>query len=241
MKTAFHIKAVCAVLLIGSALPAVAQQAVGRPALDPSLEGTRVSSSKDAAEELARYARCVVAQRYDRVRAMVLAPYGSKEQIEAADKVTQGLGDSCLKGGFDLIELRVRPDYLAGSAAQAMVLAEYPDLPAVIQSIAFDDAAERERAVQLGATERFGRCLVRRDSAAVQALLSAAPASDQERQAVSALKEDMGWCLAEGSTLRITQMFLRNVTAVAAYRLAQEVSPRSRKRASAARAGARNA
>jgi hypothetical protein len=96
----------------------------------------------------------------------------------------------------------------------------------VIGGVEVDVAAEQAQAARLTATERFGRCLVWRDPRSVQALLQSIPSSNEAKQAVAGLKDDMGMCLAEGSTLRINELFLRNATGVAAYRLAQQLRPR---------------
>jgi hypothetical protein len=223
----FSLAAVCVTLLV--AAPALGQE----PPPNPNQAGYQAPPAKQAEHEFAVYARCVAARRYERARNAVLAPYGSAEQSEAASKVTLGVGDSCLRTGLGSVYMTIRPDVLVGGLGQALVLKDFPDLPAVIGAAVVDPAVEREQAAQLTPDERFGRCVVWRDPAAVHALLSADRYSREERQAVAELKEDMGYCLVEGSTLRINQAFLRNVTGIAAYRLAQQISPRGRKGASA--------
>jgi hypothetical protein len=205
---------------------ALPQRAAAQLGVETSGDRYRETSGKYAAQDLARLARCIVTQRYDRARSFVLAPYGSAEQVEGVAKVVRSTDDPCLRGGFDSVRMSVRPDVLAGGIAQALVLKDYPDLPSVIGGTQVDVAAEGERARQLNATERFGRCLVWRDPAAVHALLSSAHGSNEGRRAVEALKDDMGMCLAEGSTLKINELFLRNITGVAAYRLAHQIRPR---------------
>jgi hypothetical protein len=221
MRRALGIAAACAALVVGLAAPAAGQLGVAL-----SGERYRESSDKYAVRDMVILARCIVKRRYDRARTLVLAPQGSAEQREAADKVVRSHDDPCLSSGFDSMTLSVQPEVLMGGVAQALVLKDYPDLPAVVGGAQLDAEAERTQAAQLTAAERFGRCLVRRDAAAVQALLAAEHGSPASREAVAALKEDMGMCLAEGSTLRINELFLRNVTGVAAYRLAQQLSPR---------------
>jgi hypothetical protein len=211
----------CAAIAFGAAQPALGQFGV-----ETSGDRNRETPAKYALQDFVLFTRCIVSQRYERARSLVLRPYGSAEQMDAASKVVRSTDDSCLKGGIDSIRMAVRPDVLTGGLAQALVLKDYPDLPSVIDAVEVDLAAEREQAAGLSATERFGRCLVWRDPASVQALLQAVPASNEAIQAVEGLKDDMGMCLAEGSTLRINELFLRNVTGVAAYRLGQQLRPR---------------
>lgn len=221
MRRAPAVAAACAALALGLSAPAA-----GQLGIEVSGDRNRETTDRHAVRDLALFTRCIVDRRYERARSLVLAPYGSAEQVSAAAKVVRSTDDPCLKGGFDSIELSVRPDVLTGGVAQALVLKDYPDLPSVIGGVQLDPEAERVQAGQLTAAERFGRCLVRRDAAAVHALLTAEHGSTGSRQAVAALREDMGMCLAEGSTLRINELFLRNVTGVAAYRLAQQLRPR---------------
>jgi len=189
-------------------------------------EGVRQLKEEHAAQELKIYADCVASQRADRSRVLALAPFGSDEQAKAAEGVTRSVDDPCIQGGFDNVRLSVRPDMLAGAVARALVIRDYPDLPAVVDPAAVDAEAERARAAQLSVAERFGRCIVWNDAAGVQALLRADPLTSAERAAIDGLKQDMGMCLQEGSTLRLDRTFVRNVTAVAAYRLAQQLRPR---------------
>ena len=221
MRRCLGLAAACAALL-GVGAPALGQA----PPLNPNQYGFQAPPAKQAEHEFAVYARCVAARRYERARDVVLAPYGSEEQSKAASKVTQGVGDSCLRSGLGDVQMTIRPDVLTGGLAQALVLKDFPDLAAVIDAAPVDQEAERQKVAQLTPTERFGRCVVWRDPAAVHALLRADRYSPQEREAIAALKEDMGYCLVEGTTLRINEMFLRNVTGIAAYRLAQQISPR---------------
>ena len=189
-------------------------------------EATRVLSDQHAAQELGIYADCVARQRVHDARALALAAYGSNEAVQAADRVTRGIDDNCIQSGFDNVRLAVRPDVLAGAVAEALLRKDYADLPSVVDQAAVDAEAERARAAQLSVAERFGRCIVWNDPAGVQAMLRSPAGSQQERTAMDALKDDMGMCLQEGSTLRLNRPFVRTVAAVAAYRLAQQLQPR---------------
>lgn len=191
-------------------------------------EEYRKLSDKQAAQELAIYSECLASRREPRARALALAPYGSTEQARAADDLTRSIDEDCIQSGFDSVRLTVRGDVLAGAVARVFLIREYPDLPVVADASAVDVEAERARAAALGVAERFGRCVVWNDPAGVQALLKADQYSPAERTAIEGLKPDMGMCLQEGSTLRLERSFVRNVTAVSAYRLAQQIRPRAR-------------
>jgi len=219
-------------VIAGAATASLAQQLP-----DPNQSGYKDTPAQQAEHEFMIYVRCVATRRYERARNVVLAPFGSSEQDKAFNKAVLSVGDPCLRTGFGSVHMNVRPDVLAGGLAQALVTRDFPDLPTVIEGAAVDADRERQRVLQLTPTERFGRCIVWRDPAAVQALLRADPRSPGERQAVQTLKRNMGYCLVEGSTLRINAMFLRSATAIAAYRLGQEISPRGARGASAAGAG----
>ncbi len=191
-------------------------------------EEYRKLTDKQAAQELTIYAQCLATRRAERARALALAPYGSAEQVNAAAGLTRSIDEDCLQGGFDSVKITVRPDVLAGAVARTLLIRDYPDLPAVIDRTTVDVEAERVRAASLSVAERFGRCVAWGDPAGVQTLLKAGPGSSAERQAIAALNEDMGMCLQEGSTLRLSRSFVRDVAAVATYRLAQLLRPRAR-------------
>lgn len=207
--------AACAGLAAGAA-PAAAQ----------SPDGVRNLTQGQASQELAIYADCVASRRAKAARTLALAPFGSDMQVKAGAKVTQGIDDGCIQTGFDNVRMAVRPDMLAGAVARVMLNRDYPDLPAVIDRKAVDVEAERQRAAQLSVAERFGRCVVWSDPSGVQAFLRADPGTAAERAAIEALKQDLGMCVQEGNTLRLDRSFVRNVAAVAAYRLAQQLRPR---------------
>lgn len=201
----------------------------------PAKERYRGAASRDAAMELAAYSRCVANLRYDKARSLVLSPYASSQQAAAARQVIQRGNDDCMTdSSFGEARLGFAPEILAGGVAQVLVLKDYPDLPAMIGSYQWDAKAEAARSAQLNAAEIFGRCVVHRDSAAALALFSSQPASQNERVAIDRLRDDLGQCLAPGSTIKINGMFLRNAAGVAAYRLGQQIQPRCRK-ASASR------
>ena len=201
--------------LIVSAAPAAAQKP----------DELRQLPQRQAVHELGIFANCIAVRRTDRARALALAPYDTAEQQQAADRVMQRFDDVCLRGGFGSVRMSVRHDMLAGAVARVLLNREYPNLAQVIDPTTVDVASERLRAAQLGVPERFGRCVVWNDPAGVQALLRADPGSPAEAQAINGLKQDMGMCLEEGHTLRLDRSFVRNVTAVAAYKLAQQVRP----------------
>ena len=192
----------------------------------PADDRYRSAIQKDARREFADYSRCVVSNRYDRARAVVLAPYASDEQAKAMRSVVREEDENCLRGFMDDVRMRFSPAVLAGGIAQALVVKDYPDLPRLVAGFTIDPAQESARLAQLNAAEIFGRCVVQRDPASVLRLAASRPATPEEVAAINALRDDLGPCLAAGSTLKINEMFLRNVTAVAAYRFAQQIQPR---------------
>ncbi len=183
-------------------------------------------AAKDAARELATYARCVARNRYERARAMALLPYASAEQGQAANAIVRSGGDNCLKGGFDQLQMKLTGEVMAGAVAQALVLKDYPDLPALLAATPIDVEDEKARAASINAAELFGRCIVRRDPAAAHALFASLAETPEEKSAIARLRDDLPQCLAAGSTIKINAMYVRNVSAVAAYRLAQQIRPR---------------
>lgn len=202
--------------------------ATAGPALAQGPEGSRTLSAKQAAQELDIYVECLVKRRERAARVFALAPFASPEQAALMAQVTRKSDEDCIQGGFDHVRISVRPDMLAGAIARQLVARDYPDLAVVADRNAVDVERERARAAQLNVAERFGRCIVWSDPAGVQALLGAEPGSTAERQAVTGLQQDMGMCVEEGSTLRLDRMFVRNIAAVSAYRLAHELRPRGR-------------
>ena len=203
------------VLAVLQTLPAHAQGRDRERTLTPS----------QAARELANYADCLASRRKARAQALVLSPYASKAQAEAADRITRSIDEDCIRGGFDDVELTVRPDVLAGAVARALLHREYPDLPVVIEGSAINPESERTRAARLGVAERLGRCVVWNDPAGVQALIKADAGSPAERQAMAGLGDALGLCIQEGSTIRLNRPFVRDIAAISAYRLARELRP----------------
>ena len=195
------------------------------PSLAQAPDSVRMLNDKQAAQELEIYVNCIVKRRETAARALALAPFGSSDQLKLVGAVTRSLDEDCIQGGFDSVRVSIRSDVLAGAIARRLLARDYPDLPAVVDPAAVNVDAERARTAQLGVPERFGSCIVWNDPAGVQALLRSTPRSAEERQAVAALKEDMGMCLEEGSTLKLDVMFVRNIAAVAAYRLASNLRP----------------
>lgn len=218
---------------LGSALfmtgttPATAQSST-QWRTKPADDRFRAANAKDAAVEFAEYAGCVVERRTDYARAAVLAPYGSKDQRKAAQKVTDRDEDLCFRPGGEDMRLSFTSEMLAGGLAQLLVRADYPDLPILVSGYQPSPEDEATRVTGMDPSELFGRCITRRNPAGVVALVSSPSGSPTESQATRALTSDLSQCLASGSKLEITKTFLRNVTGVAAYRLAQQIAPRGR-------------
>ncbi len=219
-----------AIMALATAGTAVAQQRHSTEwRTKPAKDRYSAAHSVEAARDFADYTRCIAENRTDRARLVVLAPYASDEQERLLDRIiVRGRrGDNCIRVMLlDQVRMRFRPETFAGGIAQALVLKDYPDLPAIVGR--YQTSAEEERAAvaKLNAAEAFGRCVVRRDPGAALALLSSRTATPDERQAVNALRDDLPMCLSPGDTIKINEMFLRNTMAVAGYRLARQVEPR---------------
>ncbi len=181
------------------------------------------TSTKDAARDLAEFARCAAARRQSRVRDFLLAPYASAEQSSGFTKVVLAEDDPCIPASVGGSRMRLGPEVLAGALAQAMVLREYPELPAMMKVTVVDPAAEGALVARLHPAEAFGRCVVQRDPAAALALFASTSGKPEEAGAMTALADDLGPCLAAGSTLKVNRLFVRNVLGVAAYRLAHQL------------------
>lgn len=214
--------------------PASAQRSSTEWRTKPAESRFRPVAANDASRELHNFARCVANGRYDRARALVLAPYASSEQASVAKKIVVSSDDPCMTASYSEVRMRLNGQLLAGALSQALVLNDYPDLPTVIGSYTPVPPEENTRVAQLNSAEVFGRCVVRRDPAHVLALFSASPGTPAEDEAMRGLGDDLSPCLAVGSTLRVNRLFLRGVTGVAAYRLAQQVQPRERGRVTVA-------
>ena len=215
---------------LAAAAPAGAQQRSSTEwRTKPADSRFRAIAAKDAERNLATYARCVVQNRYERARSFVLSPYSSPEQAKAVARIVKTGGDVCLRGGFDEVRMKLSSNVMAGALAQALVLKDYPDLPAVVRSSQVAAEVESARAAQLHPEELFGRCIVQRDPASAYALFTSLAWTPDETGAIRSLGDDLANCLAAGSTIKINAMYVRNVSAVAAYRLAQQIQPRGAK------------
>ncbi len=186
---------------------------------------SRKVPDKDAQLELAAFSDCVASRRYQSARAFVLLRYASKEQNAAFSSVVPRRSeDGCFQSSFEDVEMTIQPQVLAGAIAQALIRRDYADLALVIQSAS---TLEQPLVAEMSAGELFARCVVQADPATVLALIQSQPGSVAEASSVGALRPRLGPCLAAGSELTINRTFIRNITAVAAYRLADSVKPRS--------------
>ncbi len=230
MKTSQIAIALGAALALAASGTAAAQQRHSTEwRTKPAKDRYSAAHSDEAARDFVDYTRCVADNRADRARLVVLAPYASDEQARLLDRIiVRGRrGDNCIRVALlDQVRMSFRPETFAGGIAQALVLKDYPDLPSVLARYQASADEERAQVARLNAAEAFGRCVVRRDPGAALALMAARIATPEERQAVNALRDDLPMCLAPGDTITINEMFLRNTTAVAGYRLARQVEPR---------------
>lgn len=177
-------------------------------------------NSADAGRALSKLARCVVSFRPEKARVLFQYPDRSAEQMAAAGKVLKRDEEHCLNDDFYARMSMPRP-LLVSALAEALVVKDYADLPAIVARAPAAPAAEK-----LDGNQSFGRCVVQRDAAGVLALLNAPWSSPAEQVAIRGLLDDLGPCVANGQQAKITPAFVRQVTAVAAYRYAQQIAPR---------------
>ena len=196
------------------------------PALARQPDDSRLLPAGQAAHELARFAGCVALKRGPEARAAVLAGYLSPEQAKATNALYRSVDDPCMTSGGEDVKMSFRSDLLTAAVAEALLERDYPDFPTVVDRNAVDVEAERGRVAGLSVAERFGRCIVWSNPAGVQELLKTDAEMPAEMVAMQALNHDMGMCLEEGSTLRLSRTFVRGISAIAAYRLAQQLRPR---------------
>jgi hypothetical protein len=221
------LRALGAALLIAGAMPAAGQSSI-QWRTQPAEKRFRPADQKDAGVEFAEYADCVAERRSEHARATALAPYGTNEKRRARKEVADWEEDLCFRPGGEDMRLSFSTEVLAGGLAQRLIRKDYPDFPALIAGYQPEPQVETAKVKGMNPGELFGRCVVRRNPAGVLALISSLPGSPGEGQATRALTADLSQCLAGGSKLEITKTFLRNVTGVAGYRLAQQISPRGR-------------
>jgi hypothetical protein len=224
MKMYAFLPALGAALGLALAIPAAAQEHSTQWRTKPREKYSY--DDKQTRRAFADYTKCVVDNRYERARSVALAPYASDQQGKALQNIVRTHNDPCIRGFMDNVQMQFSTPVLAGGVAQALVVKDYPDLPRLVAGFTIDPAQENAQLAGLNAAEIFGRCVVQRDPASVLRLLASRPATPEEVVAINSLRDDLGPCLAAGSKLTINEMFLRNVTAVAAYRFAQQIQPR---------------
>jgi type II secretory pathway pseudopilin PulG len=181
------------------------------------------AAQRDAMRTMRSYASCIARNREDVAEEMVLSRYGSGEQDNLAARIIRPADDKCLRGFADEVRMRVTYRALANYVSQALVLKEYPNLPALVSAHTVDPPQENARLATLAGGEVFGRCIMRRNPPTAWALISSLPMSSEEEAAVAGLKNDMSECLSHGSTLELNVPSLRGMIGVAAYRLAGEL------------------
>lgn len=181
---------------------------------------SRRYNNVDAGRALSKLARCVVSFRPEKARVLFQFPDRSAEQMAAAGKVLKRDEEHCLNNDFNL-RMSMPRGLLVSALAEALVVKDYADLPAVISRAPAAPIDEK-----LDGNQSFGRCVVQRDAAGVLALLNTPWDSPAEQEAIRGLLDDLSPCVASGQQAKITPAFVRQVTAVAAYRYAQQIAPR---------------
>jgi hypothetical protein len=167
------------------------------------------------------YAACLLRARPRTAAAVLAAPYGDEEQMNAIRRRVQGF-DDCMGAGM---RMAFRPTTLAGALAEAGLRARFAtaDL-APVAALADEDVA------RLGLTPRNGyeelaACIARRDPQAVRALVLTEPATPEERVARRAVTPDIAPCVSQGQSLQVDMVGLRAMLAAALYRMLDALSP----------------
>jgi hypothetical protein len=185
-----------------------------------SAQGVQAKSSVDgkpskplAVVAMHNFAACVADRAHKPEAVLALAP-GSEDYQRAMRRLARG-HDMCGSAGG---RLRFNPMLFAGGLAERLLEQQRP--PGGLVRLLLPDPAAPP-VVARDEADAMALCTVRRSPDAVAALFATGPASDDEKEAMTALGPTVAACLAAGRTLRINRPGLRSLIAVAAYRLAR--------------------
>ncbi len=205
-------KALLAALIMSTAIPAVAD-AQYRPAYR--------RDGSDAAEQertgirlLNQLGRCVARIRPETAERVLAQPIRSPEQAGEAMKIND-LGAGCFARG----RLAFQPPLIAGAMAEHFIVTRYRDED--LAPIARLDEAGQAGAglVPRTAYEDVALCVVRRNPAAVRALIDTEPASTAENAAMAPIFGELPQCLPAGQDFYFAHPTLRALVANGLYRI----------------------
>ncbi|HYI47987.1 MAG TPA: hypothetical protein VEX35_05920 [Allosphingosinicella sp.] len=212
------------------ALPALPAAAGAEPEIGSRLEsGPRGAVTPQEREDQATarrvmrtYAACLLDNRPRTAEAIVAAPYGGEEQAAIVRRRVQGAEDCMGRTG---LSMRFPTESLAGAIGEAGIRARFStaDL-APVAALADEDVARLGLGPRNG-YEDIAACIARRDPHAVRALVLTEPATAEERTARRPVMTQVGACVNQGQSLRVDQVGLRAMVAVALYRLLDGLSP----------------
>lgn len=191
-----------------------------------SVEREDVHQQGAALRVMRRYATCLARSRPRWAEAMIALPFMSEDQAAAVQR-DQGGEEDCM--GYSGLELSFRAPVLIGGMAEYLIESRYRAAPLEPVSHLGDADVEARALTPRNGYEDLALCVVRRNPAAVRALLRTPPASAAERAGARDLAPDLGPCVPQGQTIAFDAGALRGLLAVSLYRaLAAVASPAGR-------------
>lgn len=170
------------------------------------------ANERDAAWTMHRFAECLVRTRRSQMLELLGTRLNSPEQARIVRDVI-GRRSICLGARA----MRIDNVLLRGAVAEALYRREQAGRPTGPLDRAPELVASDPGRSQAIALAQFGRCMVRNNPAAVEALIAARPGSREERSAMTRLGPGYDACLAPGQRRDQHPLLLRGSLAEAFY------------------------
>lgn len=180
-------------------------------------EASSQASAASPRQVLNSFARCLARTRADAASAVLALPTATREQMIAAAGMLSGRDDCSPAGEF---ELELGGLGLLGGLAEGLLAAQPQERNVATLASWSDEAIERTSLRPRNDNEDMALCVLRRAPQETHSLLSSAPDSGGEQQALRALVPHLGPCAPAGATLTFDKPTVRAQLAIAAYRAA---------------------
>lgn len=181
-----------------------------QPRNDSARAGTEPGDRAQAIRKMRGFAQCVVRGDSDTPRQLLETTAGSAEEravmLKVAKKRSQCLGQG---------QLRMEGIMMRGALAEQLYLQAYPT---PLTGAARPDAPIAASLPTSQPYHAYANCIVARNAPGADAVLRAAPGSDEEKSAYGQAMPTLSSCLAgEGKKLAIDRTTLRGFLAEALY------------------------
>jgi len=208
--------------------PAAAAQPRAGSRIDTAPGAVQSVESEDEATArrvMRGFSGCVARARTRWAEGALALPFNSREQGDYVRSAIGGSNDCLAAAGA---ELRFRPPAMVGGMAEQLIEIRYARIDLAPIARLEDSDIEARGLRSRNGYEGLALCIVRRDAAAVRALVMTQPAGEAERAALGRIVPHLGPCLDQGQTLTLDAQAIRALLAPTLYRTLAALAPQGR-------------